>query len=100
MLLVLGVWFLVSMSTRRVLERIHYLEKFMRVCSWCHFIDYKGAWVPVEEFLKQGFDTPATHGICPKCLEKQKAAIQKTREDRLKDANQEEAVTSQPVLGK
>lgn len=75
MLLVLGVWFLVHMSTRRILARIQYLEKFMRVCAWCHQIDYKGEWMPLEEFLKQGFDTPTTHGICPKCLAEQKAAI-------------------------
>jgi len=33
-LLVLAVWFVVSASTRRVLERIRYLERFMRVCAW------------------------------------------------------------------
>ena len=83
MLLVLAVWFLVSASTRRVLDRLRYLEQFMRVCAWCHHIDYKGGWIPFEEFLKQGFDTPTTHGICPKCLAEQKAEIQRAREARL-----------------
>jgi hypothetical protein len=32
-LLVLGIWFLVSNSTRRILERVRYLEKFLRVCA-------------------------------------------------------------------
>jgi hypothetical protein len=75
MLLVLAVWFLVSMSTRRILERLRYLEKFMRVCAWCHHIHHKSEWISMEAFLRQGFDTPTTHGICPKCLEEQKAAI-------------------------
>lgn len=79
MLLVLAVWFLVSASTRRILERLRYLEKFMRVCAWCHDIDHKGKWMPLEEFLQQGFDTPTTHGICPKCLAEQKAAIERAR---------------------
>lgn len=79
MLLVLGVWFLVSTSTRRILDRLRYLEKFMRVCAWCHHIDHKGRWMSMEEFLKQGFDTPTTHGICPKCLAEQKAAILKAK---------------------
>jgi len=74
-LLVLGVWFLVSTSTRRVLERIRYLEKFMRVCSWCRRIDYKGEWMKLEDFMQQGFDTPTTHGICPECLRRQKEVI-------------------------
>ena len=80
MLLVLAVWFLVSMSTRRILDRLRYLEKFMRVCAWCHDIDYKGKWMPFEQFLQQGFDTPTTHGICPKCLAEQKAAIERGRQ--------------------
>jgi hypothetical protein len=86
-LLVLTVWFLVSLSTRRVLDRIRYLEQFTRVCAWCRRIDYKSRWMPWEEFLKQGFDTPTTHGICPECLQRQKAAIEAARKQReLKDA--------------
>jgi len=82
MLMVLAVWFLVSTSTRRVLDRIRYLEKFMRICAWCHSVDHKGRWMPMEEFLRQGFDTPTTHGICPKCLAAQKGAIDRGKESR------------------
>ena len=81
-LLVLAVWFLVSASTRRVLERVHYLEKFMRVCAWCRRIDYKGEWMPLEEFMRQGFDTPTTHGICPECLQRQREAIERAKQTR------------------
>ena len=82
MLLVLGVWFLVSMSTRRVLERIRYLEKFMRVCAWCRRINYHEEWMRLEEFMQQGFDTPTTHGICAECLQRQKEAIERARQRR------------------
>jgi hypothetical protein len=82
MLLVLGVWFLVSMSTRRVLERVRYLEKFMRVCSWCRRINYHDEWMRLEEFMQQGFDTPTTHGICADCLQKQQAAIEEASQRR------------------
>ena len=85
-LLVLAVWFLVSMSTRRVLERIQYLEKFMRLCAWCRKINFKGEWMPLEEFMRQGFDTPTTHGICPCCLENQKATIERVKQMRKKAA--------------
>ena len=77
MLIVLAVWFLVSTSTRRILERIRYLEKFMRVCAWCRKIEYKGEWIRLEDFMKQGFDTPTTHGICPECLRRQKEAVER-----------------------
>ena len=79
MLLVLGVWFLVSMSTRRILERVSYLEKFMRVCAWCRRINYHGEWMRLEEFMRQGFDTPTTHGICAECLQRQQDALENSR---------------------
>ncbi|HEV2693045.1 MAG TPA: hypothetical protein VG347_09150 [Verrucomicrobiae bacterium] len=81
-LLVLMIWFLVSTSTRRILERIRYLEKFMRVCAWCRKINFQGQWMPLEQFMQQGFDTPTTHGICTVCLEKQQEAVQKARAAR------------------
>jgi hypothetical protein len=79
MLLFLAVWFLVSMTTRRLLKRVRQLEDFMRVCSWCRRIDCNGEWMRLEEFMQQGFDTPTTHGICPECLETQRAAIAKAK---------------------
>lgn len=79
MLLVLAVWFLVVGATRRVIQRVHYLEGFPRVCAWCHHINFKSQWVRLEEFLKREFDTPTTHGICPACAQKQKAAIRAAR---------------------
>jgi len=82
MLMVLAVWFLVSASTRRILERVRYLEKFMRVCAWCRRIDYKGEWMKLEDFMEQGFDTPTTHGICPECLRRQKEAVERAKNAR------------------
>ena len=80
MLLILAVWFLLTGSTRRVLARVRYLEGFMRACSWCRHIDYKGNWISLEEFLHAGFDTPTTHGICPTCLAKNRAVFLKSKE--------------------
>lgn len=79
MLLFLAVWFLVSLSTRRLLKRVRQLEDFMRVCAWCRRIDCKGEWMRLEEFMEQGFDTPTTHGICPECLHTQRAAVAKSK---------------------
>jgi hypothetical protein len=78
-LLTLGVWYLVNTSTRRILEHLHYLEQFLRVCAWCRRIHYKEEWMRLEEFMRQGFDTPTTHGICPECFQQQKAAIHAAR---------------------
>ena len=79
MLLVLGVWFVVTASTRRILNRIRYLEEFMRVCAWCRRINYHGEWMRLEEFMQQGFDTPTTHGICTECFSKQKEVVARAK---------------------
>jgi hypothetical protein len=79
MLLVLTVWLLVSMASRRVLKHVHYLQGFMRVCAWCRRIEYKGRWIRIEEFLKQGFDTPTSHGICSECMREEVLAMQRAR---------------------
>ena len=82
MLFVLGVWFVVGGYTRRLLNHVNYLEGFMRICSWCHNIHFKGKWISFEDFLQQGFDTPTTHGICPHCLAREKAALEKAKKAR------------------
>jgi hypothetical protein len=86
-LLVLAVWFLVSTSTRRILEHLNYLEKFMQVCAWCRRIHYQGEWMRLEEFMRQGFDTPTTHGICSECLQQQQAAIARAKAARKNPAD-------------
>ncbi len=98
MLLVLGVWFLVSTSTRRILERIRYLEKFMRVCAWCRRINYHDEWVRLEEFMQQGFDTPTTHGICAECLERQQEAVKRANQRRQSEESPDSVPTT-PVVG-
>ncbi|HTQ52578.1 MAG TPA: hypothetical protein VMJ12_17860 [Candidatus Acidoferrales bacterium] len=79
MLLFLAVWLLVSKSTRRLLLRLRQLEDFLRVCAWCRRIDFKGEWMPLEDFMEQSFDTPTTHGICPDCLRERKEALARSK---------------------
>jgi hypothetical protein len=91
-LLVLGVWFLVSNSTRRVMERVRYLEKFMRVCAWCRKINHQGEWMKLERFMEQGFDTPTTHGICPECSAREKESATRAKLAKLKEQPKEASV--------
>lgn len=79
MLVVLGVWLLVTASSRRLLEHVRKLEGFLRLCAWCRRVNYKGRWISLEQFFRQGFNTPTTHGICPDCLARQKAASPATQ---------------------
>lgn len=71
--IVLAVWAWVHFSTRRLVQRLHRLEKFLLVCSWCRRVGDKGTWMTLEEYFGQKFDTQTSHGICPACMDSQRA---------------------------
>lgn len=69
---ILVVWAAVHAATRRLLKRLHYLEEFLRVCSWCRKVCHDGEWLPMEKYFKSKFATKTTHSMCPECLEQHK----------------------------
>jgi hypothetical protein len=69
-ILVLIVWFLVHVVTKKLLARLHYLERFLRICAWCRKVAHEDEWVPLEQYFKRGFNVETTHGICPDCAKK------------------------------
>jgi len=69
-LVILAVWTAVHLATRRLLKRLHYLEEFLRVCSWCRKVGHGEKWVMLEEYFDSKFATPTTHGMCPDCMAK------------------------------
>jgi hypothetical protein len=56
--------------TKRLLNRLHYLEGYLRICAWCRRLDSDGVWVPVEQYFTDQFSLESTHGICPECAKK------------------------------
>ena len=66
------IWLWVHLSTRKLLKRLHYLEEFLRICSWCRKVCYEGEWLEMEKYLKSKFATKTSHGMCPACLQKKK----------------------------
>ena len=69
------VWASVYAATKRLLKRLHYLEDFLRICSWCRRVDHDGEWLELEKYFSSKFATPTTHGMCPDCLKKNVAEI-------------------------
>lgn len=63
----LTIWLIVHLTTRRLLRRLHELEEFLRLCSWCRKVDHEGNWVSIEEYFDTKFATGTSHGICPDC---------------------------------
>jgi len=68
---VLFIWAWVHAATRRLLQRLHYLEHFLRICSWCRNVCHDGEWVSLEKYFDSKFATHTSHGICPECLKKE-----------------------------
>ena len=66
------IWLWVHLSTKKLLKRLHYLEEFLRICSWCRKVCYEGEWLEMEKYLKSKFATKTSHGMCPACLQKKK----------------------------
>jgi hypothetical protein len=65
-----GIWLWVHTTTKRLLGRLHYLEEYLHVCSWCRKLGQDGEWVTMEQFLGS-MNTQASHGICPTCFRDQ-----------------------------
>lgn len=67
---IIGVWAWVYFTTRSLIKRLHRLEEFMLVCSWCRKVGQEGQWLTMEQYFGSNFDTQTSHGICPECSQK------------------------------
>ena len=65
-----AIWLWVHMATRQLLKRLHHLEEFLRICSWCRKVGHGGEWLDMERYFNSKFDTKTTHGMCPDCMRK------------------------------
>lgn len=70
------VWLVVILFTKRLLNRLYYLEDFLRVCAWCRKIGYEDEWTSLEDYFDRGFGIETSHGICPACQKKLEAKNQ------------------------
>lgn len=63
--IVLVIWAWVHFTTRLQLKRLHELEEFLLVCSWCRKIGHEGSWLTREDYFDSHLRTGTSHGICP-----------------------------------
>jgi GAF domain-containing protein len=77
----LGRQVIAVMELRRVSLRLAYeldhvkrLRGLLPICAWCKRIrDDQGYWNQVESYLRSHTEVDFTHGICPDCLERERA---------------------------
>ena len=67
---VLAIWLWVFIITQRLLKRLHYLEEFLRICSWCRKVCHNEEWLTMEAYFSSKFATRTSHGMCPECMKK------------------------------
>jgi hypothetical protein len=72
----------VVVRTKRIVSRLHYLERFLRICAWCKKLNRDDEWIPVEEFFERGFETTTSHGMCPDCLARATAGLVEPEPER------------------
>ena len=73
------IWLWVHLLTRRLLKRLHHLEEYLRVCSWCRKVEHDGEWMPMETYFNSKFSTKTSHGMCPDCLQNKKDELLATK---------------------
>lgn len=57
--------------SRRMFQRMKYLEGILSVCSACKKIRVgDNTWKPIESIISERSDAVLSHGICPECAEK------------------------------
>jgi len=69
-LLILLIWAFVISITKRLVERLTYLEGLLRICAWCRRVGHDGKWMRLEDYFAEGLQIGTTHGVCPDCLNK------------------------------
>jgi hypothetical protein len=62
------VWAWVHFATRRLLKRLHYLEKFLLICGWCRRVSDHDEWMTMEKYFDSKFAMHTSHGMCPDCV--------------------------------
>lgn len=72
---ILVIWLWVHIATKRLLKRLHHLEEFILVCSWCRKVGHEGEWLTMEQYFGSKFDTDTSHGMCEECAQKARSLI-------------------------
>ena len=75
-IVILLIWGWVHLITRRLLKRLHHLEDFLRICSWCRKVCHDDEWLTMEDYFNSKFATRTSHGMCPECLRKGKRELE------------------------
>ena len=90
-LVIIYIWAIVWGLTRTLLQRLHDLGTYLKLCAWCRKVGHRGKWMKIEEYFKEDFRIPTTHGMCPDCrkkMEEETAEFRRINLERMKTASE------------
>ncbi len=67
-IIIFCIWAWVHIATKRLLKRLHYLENFLMICSWCRRVSNHNEWLTMEKYFDSKFSMHTSHGMCPDCV--------------------------------
>lgn len=80
------------------LAQVHQLKELLPICMFCKKIrDDQDYWHQIEHYLHAHAGTDFSHGICPECYEKWRAARQTNQSTEAKNAGENEPTTDDPL---
>ena len=56
--------------TRRLIQRVKYLEGFLVMCSACKSVRIDDRWVGIEKLIADNSELELSHSLCPPCAER------------------------------
>lgn len=62
-LLIIAYW--IRRSARQTRELKARVSGLVTICAWSKTVEYEGAWISFEEYLKRRFQLNTSHGISP-----------------------------------
>jgi len=93
-LVVIYIWAIVWGLTKRLVDRLHYLNGFLRICAWCRKVGQEGRWMRLEDWFSEGFRIETSHGICPDCLKRVQEETAEFKRKELEAAKGSETQTT------
>jgi len=90
-LIIVPIWAVVFVLTRRLLAHLYYLEGFLRVCAWCRKVAQNDEWLQLEQYFATRFHIGTSHGICPDCLKKVEEDTKRLYRSELKQRHETES---------
>ena len=72
---------IVVTMTRRLLEKLRYLEGILPVCSFCKKIRKDDQWINIDSYIRDHSAVEFSHSLCPECREEHYGFLKNAKDE-------------------